>query len=123
MNFDTRLRDLLLLTFFSTIGLSAKIGLLKEGGRALGPPPQNGNIILHGGFISVDEGSRLERVILGFGAGANKMRTYVEGYLVTATGWKPIGSGEIKAGGGNTPGMILPAVVGIATGEYVWCQP
>ncbi len=35
VNFDTRLRDLLLLTFFSTIGLSAKIGLLKEGGRAL----------------------------------------------------------------------------------------
>ena len=58
-------------------------------------------------------------MILGFGAGANKMRTYVEGYLVTATGWKPIGSGEIKAGGGKTPGMILPAVIGIATGEYV----
>ena len=36
VNFDTRLRDLLLLTFFSTIGLSAKIGLLKEGGKALG---------------------------------------------------------------------------------------
>ena len=36
VNFDTRLRDLLLLTFFSTIGLSAKIGLLREGGKALG---------------------------------------------------------------------------------------
>ena len=35
VNFDTRLRDLLLLTFFSTIGLSAKIRQLKEGGRAL----------------------------------------------------------------------------------------
>lgn len=35
INFDTRLRDLLLLLFFSTIGLSAKIGLLKEGGKAL----------------------------------------------------------------------------------------
>ena len=35
IKFDTRLRDLLLLTFFSTIGLSAKIGLLKEGGMAL----------------------------------------------------------------------------------------
>ncbi len=35
ISFDTRLRDLLLLTFFSTIGLSAKISLLKEGGRAL----------------------------------------------------------------------------------------
>ena len=35
IRFDTRLRDLLLLTFFSTIGLSAKISLLKEGGKAL----------------------------------------------------------------------------------------
>ena len=35
INFDTRLRDLLLLAFFSTIGLSAKFSLLKEGGKAL----------------------------------------------------------------------------------------
>ena len=35
VTFDTALRDLLLLTFFSTIGLSAKLSLLKEGGRAL----------------------------------------------------------------------------------------
>jgi ESS family glutamate:Na+ symporter len=35
INFDTRLRDLLLLVFFSTIGLSAKLSLLKEGGKAL----------------------------------------------------------------------------------------
>lgn len=35
ISFDTRLRDLLLLTFFSTIGLSAKLSLLKEGGKTL----------------------------------------------------------------------------------------
>ncbi len=35
ITFDTALRDLLLLAFFSTIGLSAKLSLLKEGGRAL----------------------------------------------------------------------------------------
>lgn len=35
VQFDTRLRDLLLLSFFSTIGLSAKLRLLKEGGKAL----------------------------------------------------------------------------------------
>ncbi len=33
--FDTGLRDILLLIFFSTIGLSAKLRLLKEGGKAL----------------------------------------------------------------------------------------
>jgi ESS family glutamate:Na+ symporter len=35
ISFDTRLRDILLLAFFSTIGLSARISLLKEGGKAL----------------------------------------------------------------------------------------
>ena len=35
IDFDLALRDLLLLVFFSTIGLSAKFALLKEGGRTL----------------------------------------------------------------------------------------
>ncbi|MEO3427396.1 sodium/glutamate symporter [Pelagibius sp. CAU 1746] len=35
IHFDTRLRDLLLLVFFSTIGLSARLSLLKQGGSAL----------------------------------------------------------------------------------------
>ncbi len=35
IHFDTRLRDLLLLAFFSTIGLSARMSLLKQGGMAL----------------------------------------------------------------------------------------
>ena len=36
VSFDMRIRDLCLLIFFSTIGLSAKLSLLKAGGRALG---------------------------------------------------------------------------------------
>jgi ESS family glutamate:Na+ symporter len=35
ISFETRLRDVLLLVFFSTIGLSAKLRLLAAGGRAL----------------------------------------------------------------------------------------
>jgi ESS family glutamate:Na+ symporter len=35
ISFDMRIRDLCLLVFFSTIGLSAKFSLLKEGGKAL----------------------------------------------------------------------------------------
>ena len=35
ITFDMRIRDLLLLVFFSTIGLSAKFNTLKEGGKAL----------------------------------------------------------------------------------------
>jgi len=36
INFDMRIRDLMLLVFFTTIGLSAKFTLLKAGGKALG---------------------------------------------------------------------------------------
>lgn len=35
ISFDMQIRDLLLLVFFSTIGLSAKFQLLKEGGKSL----------------------------------------------------------------------------------------
>lgn len=35
INFDNQIRDLCLLAFFSTIGLSAKLSLLKEGGKSL----------------------------------------------------------------------------------------
>jgi ESS family glutamate:Na+ symporter len=35
INFDLQIRDVLLLVFFSTIGLSAKLGTLAAGGRAL----------------------------------------------------------------------------------------
>jgi glutamate:Na+ symporter, ESS family len=35
INFDMRIRDLMLLVFFTTIGLSAKFALLKAGGKAL----------------------------------------------------------------------------------------
>jgi len=35
INFDMQIRDMLLLVFFSTIGLSAKLRLLAEGGKAL----------------------------------------------------------------------------------------
>jgi ESS family glutamate:Na+ symporter len=36
ITFDLQLRDILLLAFFSTIGLSAKISRLKTGGKTLG---------------------------------------------------------------------------------------
>lgn len=35
LDFDMRLRDLLLLVFFSTVGLSARLSALAAGGRAL----------------------------------------------------------------------------------------
>ncbi len=65
-----------------------------------GPPPQPGDLVIKGEFFSIEEGSRTKRMLIGFGAGASELKTFVEGYQVTATGLRPLGSVEIEAGGG-----------------------
>ncbi len=82
-----------------------------------GATPQLGDLVLKGAFISIDEGSRLKRMLIGFGAGAAELKTFVEGYQVTAGGLRPLGSVEIKAAGGKMPGMLVPVVGGAVAGR------
>ena len=82
-----------------------------------GPAPQPGDLVIKGEFVSIDEGSRLKRMLIGFGAGAAELKTFVEGYQVTADGLRPLGSAEIEAGGGKMPGMIVPVVGGAIAGR------
>lgn len=86
----------------------------ERAGRA---PPNIGDIVISGVFVSVDEGSRTDRMLIGFGQGAGKLHTLVEGYQVTPTGLRPLGSARIGASSGKTPGVFLPLVVGAATGN------
>ncbi len=72
-----------------------------------------------GYFESVDEGSAAKRVVLGFGSGAAEMTTEVEGYLMTDQGLRKLGSREIDAGGGKTPGVAVPLAVTIATANPI----
>ena len=80
----------------------------------VGPRPQVGNLVIKGQFVSIDEGSRLKRMLIG-GAGA-ELKTFVEGYQVTANGLRPLGSAEVEAGGGRMPGMLVPVAGGAAAG-------
>ena len=82
-----------------------------------GPKPQQGNVVIKGEFISIDEGSRLKRMLIGFGAGAAELKTFVEGYQVTASGLRPLGSAEVEAGGGKMPGMVVPVIGGGIAGR------
>ncbi len=82
-----------------------------------GPAPQPGDLVIKGEFVSIDEGSRLKRMLIGFGAGAAELKTFVEGYQVTADGLRPLGSAEVEAGGGKMPGMLVPIGVGAAAGN------
>ncbi len=74
-------------------------------------PPGVGDVVITGEFVSIDEGDRTRRMIIGFGAGAAKMKTVVEVYHIAATGPRLLGSRDIKASGGKGPGMALPLIV------------
>ena len=84
---------------------------------AEGNQPQIGDGVIKGGFVTVDEGSRLQRMLIGFGAGAAELRTLVEGYQQTAEGLSPLGSAEVEAAGGQMPGVLAPVGVGAAAGR------
>ncbi len=88
--------------------------------RAAGQPaPRDGDIVIRGYFVSIDEGSAKKRVLIGFGSGAAELRTVVEGYQATAQGLRPLGSRELEAGGGKLPGVLVPLAVVAASGNPV----
>lgn len=81
--------------------------------------PRLGDIVIIGYFGSVQEGSAGKRVLLGFGSGDAELKTAVEGYLMTERGLRQLGSGEVDAGGGKGPGLIVPLVVTAATANPI----
>ncbi|QNT69740.1 DUF4410 domain-containing protein [Defluviicoccus vanus] len=86
--------------------------------RAAGQPPLKVNdIALIGYFTTVDAGSAAKRVGLGFGSGGAELQTVVNGFVMTAQGMSPLGSGTVDAGSGKTPGAAAPLVVAVATGN------
>ena len=92
------------------------VGIVAER-AADGAVPKLGDGVIKGAFVSVDEGSRLKRMLIGFGAGAAELKTVVEGYQVRETGLHPLGSAEIEAGGGKMPGVLAPVGIGAAAGR------
>jgi hypothetical protein len=83
------------------------------------PAPQVNDIVLRGYFVSVDEGSATQRVLVGFGAGAAELKTAVEAYQMTAQGLRPLARGEVRSGGGELPGMVVPLAVVAATANPI----
>ncbi|MGR9099213.1 MAG: DUF4410 domain-containing protein [Gammaproteobacteria bacterium] len=84
-----------------------------------GAMAQDGDIVIMGYFESIDEGSAVKRVALGFGSGAADLKTMVEGYLMTDRGLRRLGSGEVNSGGGKTPGAVIPLAITIATANPI----
>jgi hypothetical protein len=73
--------------------------------------PQLNDVVIEGSILSVQQGNAAERVSIGFAAGVSDLKVAVEGFHMTNTGLREIGSGDLNAQGAETPG----AAVGLAT--------
>ena len=73
-------------------------------------------IVVKGQFISIDEGNKLKRTIIGFGAGAEEVRAMVQVYQMRKTGLMRISEVEAQAHGRKTPGVAGPAAVAAGAG-------
>ncbi len=88
--------------------------------RAEGEPePRVGDLGIRGAFVSIDEGSEAERIVVGFGKGAAELQTVVEGFLMTEQGLRRVGSGKLDTGGGKSPGVAVPLVVTLLTANPI----
>ena len=70
--------------------------------------PDTGDIVITGQFITIEEGSRGKRVVIGFGSGSAELGVHVEGYLIEATGPRLLGSRQVETSGGKMPGVAVP---------------
>jgi hypothetical protein len=77
--------------------------------------PQLNDLVIRGYLLSVNQGSAVERVAIGFGAGKSSLSTLVEGFQMTVTGLRKLGSGTVDAGGNKSPGMVLGVATFLAT--------
>jgi hypothetical protein len=94
-----------------------KLGLPAE--RASGPLPEDGvkRVVIEGQFLSINEGSRLERVTIGLGAGKSEVRTAVQTIEILPYGSRLLDTFEITAKSGDKPGMAETMGVGAAAGN------
>src|SRR5580658_6730658 len=79
-------------------------------------PRQSNAWIVCGRFIRVNQGSRLLRSTVGFGAGGTKMETQVFVYNLADNATAPFLTFETTGGSGASPGMISAGPVGAAIG-------
>jgi hypothetical protein len=77
--------------------------------------PQLNDIVIEGSILSIQQGSAAARIAIGFSAGASELKVAVEGFQMTATGLRKLGSGDVGSTGNKTPGSAVGLAVLIAT--------
>jgi Domain of unknown function (DUF4410) len=94
------------------------LGLTAQRGDAV-PPGTANALLIKGQLVSIDEGNRTERVIIGMGAGRSDVEVHAQVYQVTAAGSEQIDQIAVDAKSGLTPGMAETMGVGALTGHLL----
>jgi hypothetical protein len=88
--------------------------------RASGSTPVSlSALAVKGQFVAIKEGDQMGRMVIGFGAGSEKLEAQVQVYQMTQSGLRRVSTGAGEAHGRKTPGVAGPAAVGAATGMAV----
>lgn len=86
--------------------------------RAVGVPNDTMRIVvIDGSFLTIDEGSRTARVVIGLGFGKSDVRTAVHVVERLPSGSRLLETFEIDAKSDSTPGMAETMGVGAAAGH------
>jgi len=95
-----------------------KLGLAAVPAATAGSVSVSGpTLSIEGQFVSVNEGNRLRRMVVGFGAGASEVRTLVQVYKTTPEGRRLVEDFYTTVKSSIKPGMGPMAGVGAAAGR------
>jgi hypothetical protein len=88
--------------------------------RGFGAPYGNEkDLLVKGQLLSIDEGNRTERVVIGLGAGRTSVQANVQVYEMTARGLQEVDSLRGTAKSGYKPGMGEMMGLGAITGHLL----
>lgn len=101
-----------------------KLGITAVPASAM-TPVTGPSLAIEGHFLTVDEGNRLRRMVIGFGAGASEVRTLVQVYETTGEGRRLVEDfyttvkSSVKPGMGPMVGVGATVAAGAATSAVV----
>ena len=81
-------------------------------------PPETA-LVVKGQFVTIDEGGRAGRVLIGFGAGNDELQVQFQVYQVADGQLRRIAEADADARGSRRPGMLVPIAAAAATGRAV----
>lgn len=92
-------------------------GLGIEAARATGGPlPTDITVSITGRFLSIDQGDRTKRTLVGFGLGGSEVRTWVQIYQSAGARTRLLAEGETVTESNMKPGLGVMLPVGAVAG-------